>query len=412
MIPDTLKPLAVPISSLQPYPKNPRNGDLEAIKESLRQNEQYRPIVVNERDNIILAGNHTYFAAMELEWNEIAATFVDVDPEQAARIVLVDNRTNDLAQNDDALIAEILQELPSVEGTGYTDEALEELLSTIEQREQEGLTDPDDVPEPPVEAVTKRGDIWLLGKHRVMCGDSTLLSDVDLLAGGVSVGGMWTDPPYGVNYVGKTSDALTIQNDGASDLPALLYAAFTCAASVLETGSPFYIAHPPGALSTQFLLAVDKVGWRIHQTLVWVKDSMVLGHSDYHYKHEPILYGYTPGPGRQGRGGEGWYGDNSQVSVFEIPRKKASREHPTGKPVGLIEIHLRNSSSTNGSIYDPFGGSGSTLIAAEKTNRQCYTMEISETYCDVIARRFQQYTGVLPILESTGEEHDFVSEAI
>ena len=143
------------------------------------------------------------------------------------------------------------------------------------------------------------------------------------------------------------------------------------------------------AFAEQFLA----VGWRLHQTLVWVKDTMVLGHSDYHYRHEPILYGYKPGEGRSGRGGKHWYGDNAQASVLEVPRPKASREHPTSKPVELVTICLRNSTKRKQTVYEPFMGSGSTLIACEQMGRACYGLEIDPTYCDVIAQRWKEFTG-------------------
>lgn len=207
---------------------------------------------------------------------------------------------------------------------------------------------------------------------------------------------MWTDPPYGVSYKGKTKDALTIDNDEKEGLAELLAVAFGCANGVLDAGAPFYIAHPAGALSLVFGRAIQEVGWKIHQTLVWVKDSMVLGHADYHYKHEPIYYGWTSGPGRSGRGnheGTRWHGDHSQVSVFEVPRPKASPDHPIGKPVDLVIPMILNSSARGDVVYDPFLGSGTTIIAAEMKRRVCYGLEIDPRYCDVIVTRYENFTG-------------------
>jgi DNA modification methylase len=210
-------------------------------------------------------------------------------------------------------------------------------------------------------------------------------------------------PPYGVNYVGKTRDALTIENDGADGLQDLLTAAFTLAGDALEPGSPFYIAHPAGPLCLVFGAAVLSVGWKIHQTLMWLKDSMVLGHADYHYKHEPIFYGWTPGVGRSGRGnhdGSRWYGDNSQTSVFDIARPKRSEDHPTMKPPELVEACIRNSSPRDGIVLDLFLGSGTTMVAAHNLGRVCYGMEIDEGYAAVILERMSGM-GITPTLEAT-----------
>lgn len=207
---------------------------------------------------------------------------------------------------------------------------------------------------------------------------------------------LWIDPPYGVSYVGKTNNALTIDNDSKDGLSRLLAMIFANANYVLEKGAPFYCARPPGAHAVTFNDSIVAAGWRFHEELQWVKDSMVLGHSDYHIRHETIVYGWIPGEGRSGRGdhrGSRWYGDHSQTTVFEIPRPKRSEEHPTMKPVELIEAHLRNSTQVGGIVIDLCGGSGSTLIACEKLGRKCRMMEIDEHYCDVIIKRWEDFTG-------------------
>lgn len=207
---------------------------------------------------------------------------------------------------------------------------------------------------------------------------------------------MWTDPPYGVDYTGKTPAALTIRNDGGAQLAQLLADSFTAADGALKPGARFYLAAPPGPREFDFHQAIGATGWKLHQGLVWVKDQFVLGHSDYHYRHEPILYGYKPGPGRAGRGnhkGSRWYADHSQDSVFEVARPKASRDHPTMKPVALIEACLRNSSLPADLVLEPFAGSGSTLIACENLGRRCYAIEIDPAYCDVIVDRWERHSG-------------------
>ena len=206
---------------------------------------------------------------------------------------------------------------------------------------------------------------------------------------------VWTDPPYGVSYIGGTSDALVITNDN-DGAPLLFRDALKTAWEQLEPSCRLYATVPPGPLNIEFRLAFRAAGFNFHESLVWVKDRMVLGHSDYHFKHEDMLYGWKPGTGRAGRGnhkGTRWYGDHSATSVFEISRPQASKEHPTMKPVALVELCLRNSSQQGNAIYDPFLGSGTTLIACEKLDRICYGMEIEPRYVDVCIRRWETYTG-------------------
>jgi len=400
----TLSKLVVPIEGLVPYGKNPRRGDVDAIAESLTVNGQYKPIVVRAGSNEVLAGNHTLKAARQLGWDKIAVTFVDVDDDGAARIVLVDNRTNDMATYDEAALAELLSSLPDLTGTGYGAVDLDELLGTTP-----GLNDPDDTPEPPTEPLSVLGDVWVLGKHRVVCGDATDVTAYDALLGDERAACIWTDPPYGVEYVGKTKDALTIQNDGAVDLPELLEGAFFAAWSFARPGAAFYVAAPPGPLHMVFMDSLRERGYR--QTIIWLKSSMVLGHSDYHYKHEPLFYGYVPGyEGRRGRGGDGWFGDNSQTSVLEFDKPGRNKDHPTMKPVALVGYCVGNSTKPGNLVLDPFGGSGSTLIACHDTNRVARLIELDPRYVDVICRRYQEHTGDKPVLESTGEPHDFTTK--
>ena len=206
---------------------------------------------------------------------------------------------------------------------------------------------------------------------------------------------MWTDPPYGVDYVGKTKDALRIDND-QEPADALVLAAFNVARNAVVANAPFYCAGPAGPRSLAYQQAIVTAGWRMHQELVWVKDVFVLGHSDYHYQHEPIFYGYGPGPGRPGRGrhaGTRWYGDHSQTSVLAFDRPKRSTEHPTMKPVDLVAHCLVNSTPARGSVYDPFVGSGTTIIAAEQLARRCFAMEIDPRYAQVAIERWQAFTG-------------------
>jgi len=204
---------------------------------------------------------------------------------------------------------------------------------------------------------------------------------------------LWTDPPYGVSYEGKTRQALRIEGDGATGLDALLSEAFAAADAVLSPGARLYVAHPAGELSLAFGHAFLAQGWKLRQTLMWVKDQFVLGRSDYHYRHEPIFYGHKAGEGRIGRGAQGWYGDHAQDSVLEVPRPRASHDHPTMKPPELVERCVRNSTRRGGLVLDPFAGSGSTLAACEASGRAARLVELDPRFCDVIVGRFERLTG-------------------
>jgi len=257
-----------------------------------------------------------------------------------------------------------------------------------------GLLDADVVPELPIEPYVHRGDLYELGEHRLLCGDSTDASDVARLSNDALADCLWTDPPYGVAYEGKTNRHLRIRNDDPETSDDVIAGAFRLAP--LAPSAPFYVSAPAGPRSAAFRAAIAAVGWRLHQELVWVKGTIVLGHSDYQYGHEPILYGYTPGSGRPGRGrhpGSHWYGDNGESSVLEYPKPAANRDHPTAKPVALVAHCLRNSTRPGDLVYEPFAGSGSTLIAAEQLGRRCLAIEIDPRYAQVTLERWQAFTG-------------------
>lgn len=381
----------VPVTQLRPYPGNPRRGDIEAIKASLETHGQYRPIVVNKRDDTVLAGNHTLEAARQLGRETIAVTYVNVDDEQAKRIVLVDNRTNDLAGYDDTELAALLEELDDLEGTGYGQDDLNALLDELER---DGEPQEEDEPPPlPAEPKTKPGDLYELGRHRLVCGDAREPASYARLLGEERIDLLWTDPPYGVAYAGKTPEPLRIAGDDADGLRDLLASAFAAVDGALKRGARLYVCHPSGELSIVFIEAYLAQGWRLHQQLVWVKDSLVLGRSDYHFRHEQVLYGHKPGRGRIGRGATGWYGDDSQTSVLEVDRPRASREHPTMKPVELVEIALLNSTRRSHLVLDTFAGSGSVLVACERLGRTARLIELDPRYCDVIVARYEELTG-------------------
>ena len=296
----TLQIKKVKVSDLHLHPLNTRQGDVGAIIQSLETHGQYRPVVVQKSSMNVIAGNHTLMAASSLGWATVDATLLDVDDDQALRILLVDNRTNDLATYDSPALIDVLEALVRSEyglsGSGFDGNDLDELIATSEfEPELEKPAGEDLVTAPPEVPITKTGDVWLLGPHRLVCGDSTKAETYASLMGTDKAEVIWTDPPYGVEYVGKTKDALTIKNDGADGLDGLLKATFSCWEDVSIEGAAVYIAHPAGVLSLKFLQAFVDTGWRLHQTLCWNKETIVLGHSDYHYSHEPILFGYLPG---------------------------------------------------------------------------------------------------------------------
>lgn len=260
---------------------------------------------------------------------------------------------------------------------------------------EDGDKEPGENQPEPIESRVKPGEIWALGRHRMLVGDSTDKESVRKLLDGVLADCCWTDPPYGVSYVGKTADALTIENDGAKDLPVLIKNSFKVIAAALKPGSPVYVAHPAGVLQQVFVNEFIEA-FSLRQQLVWVKNTFALGHSDYHYRHEPILFGYTKGgEGRRGRGSDNWYGDHSQDSVFEVDKPSRNGDHPTMKPLELIEAMLKNSTHSQSVLFEPFLGSGSTLITAQRMpgKRTVYGCELSPEYCEIVIRRFEEFTG-------------------
>lgn len=275
----------------------------------------------------------------------------------------------------------------------------EDWLPKIEEIESKGLTDEDEIPDTPIEPKTKLGDIYILGNHRLMCGDSTSIDAVEKLMDGVKADMVFTDPPYGVSYADKNARLNSvckgnriqtkIENDHmtVTETGELWLQSFTNAYISTSDKAPYYICGPQGGELMMMMMMIEKAGWQLKHIMIWAKNNHVLGRMDYHYKHEPIMYGWKQGESHN------WYGDHSQTSLWEIARPLKSDLHPTMKPVELIEKALINSSKKSDSVIDLFGGSGSTLIACEKTNRKCFMMEISPHYCDVIVKRWEDFTG-------------------
>lgn len=400
----------VQIEKVRPYPGNPRkNADAVAkVASSLTTFGWRQPIVVDE-DYVVIAGHTRLLAAQQLGHAKVpvhVATGLTADQVRAYR--LADNRVAQEAEWDDDLLAQELLALTDagfdLALTGFNDDELASLLA-----EPTGLlpdVDPDEVPEPPTTPVTKKGDVYRLGPHRLVCGDSTDAHAWEALMGEDRAAMIWTDPPYGVAYEGKTKDKLVIDNDDLSvdDLTDFLRGSLSLAAAYSRPGSPWYVAAPHGPQFLSFAIVGHEIGWW-RQTIVWVKDVFALGRSDYHYRHEAILVGEQPvgdevvqhhavlGYGWTKGAGHLWHGGRKQDTVWEVPKPRANKDHPTMKPVALIERALTNSSEKGAIVVDPFGGSGSTLIACESTGRSGRLIELSERYCDVIVNRWEQATG-------------------
>ena len=377
----------VEVSTLLNDPANVRKHNernLDSIKASLARFGQQKPIVVG-RDGVVIAGNGTLAAARSLGWSMIDIVRSHLTGAEATAYAIADNRTAELAEWDEESLAQQLAALQIEDeellaATGFDEKELEAMSGPAEVEE-------DEVPEPPVDPITKPGDLWVLGEHRLLCGDSTKAEDVERLMAGAKADLCLTDPPYGVSYIGKTKDALKVENDslGEEDLKALVVAAFDNAEKNCRSGSYWYATVPPGPL--HILFADD---WKrrgiLRQIMVWAKDSMVLGHSEYHYQHEPILFGWIPGDRHRNT-------DRTRTTLWKYERPKANREHPTMKPIALWAQAVKDGSLQGEIVYDPFLGSGTTIIAAEQLGRKCYGMEISPAYCDVIVKRWETLTG-------------------
>jgi DNA modification methylase len=376
----------ITLSSLRLDPNNARRHDkknLEAIKGSLSLFGQRKPIVVSG-DNTIVAGNGTVEAARELGWTEIYVARIPHDwtPEQIKAYALADNRTAELAEWDSKILADQLLELDAV-GWDVAEFGFEPLEPPVNAEDEEPLNF-DEVP-----TRATRGDLWKLGDHRLVCGDSTETSVMDKLMQGEKADMVWTDPPYGVNYVGKTKNSLTIENDNMdiNQLEDFLTEAFNNIYQATKPGACWYVASPSGPQFVAFGNPLLKLGvWR--QTIIWVKDTLVMGRSDYHWKHETIFYGWTPGAAHHA------VPDRKQDTVWEFDRPKRSAEHPTMKPIDLITKSLTNSTNQKEIVLDSFGGSGSTLIACEQTKRVARIIELDPKYCDVIIERWEKLTGL------------------
>lgn len=367
---------SVAVEALSFDPANARKHDgknIEAIAGSLDLFGQRKPIVVTG-ENVVVAGNGTLEAAKSLGWEKIDVVRVpdDWSADQVKAFALADNRTAELAVWDEQVMASQLLELEAAgfELAQFGFEAVEpvvDLDSVVE----------DEIPELPANPVTKLGDIWQLGKHRLMCGDSTQIHLVEELIGDSKADMIFTDPPYGVDYEG-------IHNDDKAGLETLLRDVFGNYVIASKPGAAIYVFHSDR--NADIFHNVFREFFHFSSMIIWIKNSLTLSRTDYQSKHKPCLYGWV------NNGPHAFYGDRKQVSTWQFDKERVEG-HTTPKPVALVSNALINSSKSQDIILDLFAGSGSTLIACEKTNRQARIMELDPKYCDVIIKRWENLTG-------------------
>lgn len=398
----------VPIDTVIPYANNAKKHTVEQIDKLASMIAEYGhdvPIVI-DGDNVIIKGHGRFLACKKLGMETVPVIVRDdLTPAQVKAARIADNKIAESEWDEDLLRLE-LSELDDLgfdlDLTGFDDFDLGEFDDDVTSLDDDA--DLDSVPEPPEIPISKRGDVWLCGKHRVMCGDSTSLEDAARLMDGGLADLLITDPPYNVAYTGGTADALTIQNDDMSDgdFRQFLRDVYSTADSVMKDGASFYIWHADSE-GYNFRGAAHDIEWKIRQCLIWVKNTLVLGRQDYHWKHEPCLYGWKDGAAHY------WGNDRTQTTVLEFNKPARNGIHPTMKPVELFQYQIENSSKKGDTVLDLFGGSGTTMIACEKTNRAARLMELDEKYCDVIVRRWQEITGKEAVLECNGTSFNELS---
>ena len=402
------------LKDLIPYANNPRKKQaIDKVASSIKEFGWQQPIVVDE-EMVIIAGHTRYQAAQKLGLDKVpvrvAAGLTDA---QIKAYRLLDNRANQDALWDDDMLKIEVQDIDKMDIdlalTGFDEKELDKLLFV----EQDGLTDEDAVPED-VEPRVKKGELWQLGNHRLLCGDATSEADVATLMDNQKADMVLTDPPYNVAYGKFTGNSKNgyrfkhrhIQNDDMSDeqfidfIESFIKNSFN---SVKE-GSPYYIFYGERN-AIQFLTAFKKAGLYHSCNIIWKKHALVLGRSDYHYIHEPIFYGWKDKTSHK------FYGDRKGTSVWEFDRPTKSQLHPTMKPIDILTKAILNSSKSEDIIFEPFSGSGSTLIASEKNKRICYGIELDEKYCDVIIKRWEDFTGqTAKLLERGTDTNSFKEE--
>ena len=385
------------VLDLIPYARNSRTHSDEQVGQiaaSIKEWGWTVPVLIDEAGGL-LAGHGRVLAAQRLGIDEIPTmTAKGWTEAQKKAYVIADNKLALNAGWDASMLAVEFGDLKEagfdLELTGFGGDELAALFPT----ESEGLTDDDAVPEVPAVPTTVEGDVWLLGRHRLMCGDSTSIDAVERLMDGRKADMVFTDPPYGVDYQG-------INNDDRAGLDALLRGAFSSYLATAKSGAAIYVFHSDKC--ADIFHTAFREYFHFSSMIIWAKNSLTLSRTDYQSQHEPCLYGWMKG------GSHSFYGDRKQVSVWRFDKERVEG-HTTPKPVALIERAIENSSKGGDMVTDLFGGSGSTLIACEKTARDCRMMELDPKYCDVIVKRWQEFTGETATLEASGEKFDEVNK--
>lgn len=375
------------IDKLTPYQKNTRRHgteDVKKIAKSISKHGMCDPIGVWGKDNIIVEGHGRYAACKSLGIETVPVLRLDeMTDKQRREYAIAHNRTAEFSEWDFDMLKEESKELDFSDFD--FDLAEEEDTEIIEDEAPE--IDEDTPPR------TKLGDIWKLGTHRLMCGDSTNVEDVYKLMGEERADMLLTDPPYNVAYEGKTKKKLTIQNDEQedADFRQFLVDAFEAANAVMKPGAVFYIWHADSE-GYNFRGACFDIGWKVRQCLIWNKNSMVMGRQDYHWKHEPCLYGWKEGASHL------WAADRKQTTVIDWQRPTKAEIHPTMKPVGLFDYQIKNNTKGGDIVLDLFNGSGTTIMACEQNGRVARCMELDPRYVDACVKRWETFTGEKAVL--------------
>jgi len=397
------------IEDLIPYINNSRTHSEDQIAQiaaSIKEFGWTNPILI-DGDNGIIAGHGRVMAARKLKYKQVPTIELkDLTETQRKAYIIADNRLALNAGWDNEMLTielnDLLADNFALDILGFDPK---ELAALLEPEVVEGLTDEDAVPDVPDEPITKLGDIYLLGKHRLMCGDSCSVNDMEKLCDGQLVDMWLTDPPYNVAVQGgnhanpERKNGLKILNDKMPDeeFRQFLRDAYVTADLVLKPGAVFYIWHADSE-GYNFRGAAKDAGWAVRQCLIWKKSSIVMGRQDYHWKHEPCLYGWKEGAGHL------WATDRKQTTILEFDRPSRNGEHPTMKPVALFEYQMLNNTKGGDIVLDSFGGSGTTMLAAEKHGRYARLMELDPKYCDVIVKRWEDFTGKKAMLVNANNE--------
>lgn len=369
------------LSELKPYEKNPRKND-EAVKYVMKSIKEFGfkvPIII-DKNNVIVCGHTRYKASKKLKLETVPCIIADdLTEEQIKAFRLADNKVSEKAEWDFDLLND---ELNSIFDFDMTDFGFE--FDNAEEKPTQEVIE-DEVPDVKEEPKAKYGDIYQLGNHRLMCGDSTNIDDITKLMDDNKADLLLTDPPYNVDYEGNAGK---IQNDSMEDsqFKQFLTDAFSNANDVMKNGASFYIWHAE-IEGYNFRSACKEVDWKVRQCLIWNKNTLSMGRQDYQWKHEPCLYGWEDGASHN------WYSDRKQTTVLEFNKPSKSELHPTMKPLDLFAYQMKNSTAKGDIVLDLFGGSGTTLMACEQLNRKCYMMELDPHYVDVIIARWEKFTG-------------------